>query len=118
MPIVFRQESYFHWAFGVLEPDWFGAIDVDSGKSWLFIPRLPQNYAIFMGKVPIPTDTMERYQTDGVKFIDEMVDTLKNCGDGVTLLLLKGKNTDSDKETLTAHFEGKLQHNTFSHKFI
>ena len=32
------------------EPDCFGALDVDSGKSMLFIPRLPEEYVVWMGK--------------------------------------------------------------------
>lgn len=36
--------------FGVKEPDFFGALDVDSGKSMLFIPRLPEEYVVWMGK--------------------------------------------------------------------
>lgn len=29
---LFRQESMFHWAFGVREPDFYGIIDVDTGQ--------------------------------------------------------------------------------------
>ena len=37
---VFRQESYFNWAFGVKEPEFLGAIDIDTGKTTLLMPRL------------------------------------------------------------------------------
>ena len=48
---TFRQESFFHWAFGVLEPDHYGAVDVNTGRSILFIPRLPEDYATVMGHI-------------------------------------------------------------------
>jgi Xaa-Pro dipeptidase len=30
--VLFRQESHFHWTFGVREPDFFGSVDVDTGR--------------------------------------------------------------------------------------
>ena len=65
---IFRQESYFHWCFGVLEPDYYGAIDVDSGRSVLYQPRLDENYAIIMGHIPTPEELQERYRVDDVKY--------------------------------------------------
>ncbi|CAM9599642.1 unnamed protein product, partial [Hapterophycus canaliculatus] len=51
---VFRQESTFHYLFGVKEPDCLGTIDLETGKATLFIPRLPADYAIWMGNILPP----------------------------------------------------------------
>lgn len=51
---LFRQESNFHYLFGVREPGCFGTIDVPSGRSTLFIPRLPAVYATWMGEIKAP----------------------------------------------------------------
>lgn len=48
--ILYPQESYFHWTFGVLESDCFGAVEIDTARAILFFPRLPPEYAIWMGK--------------------------------------------------------------------
>nr|KAF6411272.1 peptidase D [Rousettus aegyptiacus] len=48
--VIFRQESFFHWAFGVTEPGCYGVIDIATGKSTLFVPRLPASYATWMGR--------------------------------------------------------------------
>ena len=57
---IFKQEAYFQWAFGVLEPDYYGAIDVTTGKSILFIPRLPERYIVVMGHIHTTEETKER----------------------------------------------------------
>ena len=59
---VFRQESYFHWAFGVLEPDYYGAIEVSTGRSILYVPKLDEDYAIIMGHIPTLEETREKYR--------------------------------------------------------
>lgn len=69
---LFRQESYFHWAFGVEEPDFYGAINVADGKSFLFAPRLPSEYAIWMGKLHSLEHFKERYGVDEAYYSDEV----------------------------------------------
>lgn len=39
---VMRQESFFSYLFGVTEADCYAAIEVPSGKTTLFVPRLPK----------------------------------------------------------------------------
>lgn len=45
------------WAFGVLEADCFGAIEVDTGRTHLFVPLFPPSYEVWMG----PSRTLEAY---------------------------------------------------------
>lgn len=49
-PLI-RQESYFQYLFGVKEPDCYGAVSLSTGKSHLFVPRLPRAYQVWMGRV-------------------------------------------------------------------
>lgn len=100
----FRQESYFHWAFGVLEADWYGSIEVGSGRATLYCPRLPEAYNVIMGRI-IPTeDFKQRYCVDNVQYVDEMGAHFKQLNPSV-LLKLVGVNSDSGLLALGARHD-------------
>jgi len=101
----FRQESFFHWLFATLEPDCYAALDVDSGKATLFIPRLHESYIIWSGQIQPPVFFRDRYKLDTSFHVDEMTDVLKKAKPTV-LLTLKGLNTDSKCYTKEASFDG------------
>ncbi|XP_026875585.2 xaa-Pro dipeptidase isoform X2 [Electrophorus electricus] len=102
---VFRQESFFHWTFGVTEADCYGALDVDSGRSLLFVPKLPESYATWMGKIHPREHFKEKYAVDEVHYTCDIADVLTNLGPSV-LLTLRGLNTDSGSICREASFEG------------
>ncbi|XP_005091896.1 xaa-Pro dipeptidase [Aplysia californica] len=102
---LFRQESYFHWTFGVEEPDFYGAVEVDTGRSILFPPNLPDAYAVWMGRLLTRDDFKRLYAVDEVVFSDKMAEALKEKSPSV-LLTLYGLNTDSGKYSREAVFEG------------
>uniref|UniRef100_A0A8D0GNR3 Xaa-Pro dipeptidase n=1 Tax=Sphenodon punctatus TaxID=8508 RepID=A0A8D0GNR3_SPHPU len=108
--IIFRQESYFHWTFGVTEADCYGAIDVDTGKSILFFPKLPESYAVWMGKIHPPEYFRKKYAVDEVHYSDEISSVLASKKPSV-LLTLRGVNTDSGNVSREASFEGISQFN-------
>jgi len=101
---VFRQESYFHYLFGVQEPDFSGAIYVKSGKTVLFAPRLPADFATIMGRVPTVKDIRGVYEVDEVMFGDQVEEVLQEfCGstkssDTNKVLVMRGTNSDSGNE--------------------
>jgi len=101
----FKQEGYFHWTFGALEPDCYGALDVANGRSALFVPKLPQEYAVWMGEIESKEKCRERYGVDDVHYVQDMADALKAMGQP-TLLTLHGANTDSGKTARAAAFDG------------
>ena len=72
----FRQESFFHWAFGVLEPDWVGGLNVGTGKSYLFAPAPKPNDAVFSGSMKTPEDYKWRYGVDEVLHVEDLVELL------------------------------------------
>lgn len=112
--VLFRQESFFHWTFGVEEPDCFGAVDVNSNRSVLFVPRLSEEYAVWMGKLHTTDDFKRKYMVDEVHYTDEIPEVLKALKIEV-ILLLSGLNSDSGKKSRPAAFDGisefKVDHN-------
>uniref|UniRef100_A0A8B9KDI2 Xaa-Pro dipeptidase n=1 Tax=Astyanax mexicanus TaxID=7994 RepID=A0A8B9KDI2_ASTMX len=96
--ILFRQESFFHWTFGVTEADCYGAVDVDTGKSLLFVPKLPESYATWMGEIYPKEHFKEKYAVDEVHYTSDIADVLTKMKPSV-LLTLRGLNTDSGSTT-------------------
>jgi Xaa-Pro dipeptidase len=103
--LPFLQESFFQYLFGVREPGLSGAVDVASGRAMLFIPRLSQEYAWWMGRIQPPGWFQERYEVDAVHYVDEMAAVLQRLGPE-RLLLLDGINSDSGRRAQPARFEG------------
>ncbi|XP_047057578.1 xaa-Pro dipeptidase-like [Lolium rigidum] len=107
---LFRQESYFAYLFGVREPGFYGAVDIASGQSILFAPRLPPAYAVWMGQIKPSSYFKDMYKVDKAFYVDELAQVLQNQFSderGKPLLfLLHGKSTDSGNYSKPASFEG------------
>ena len=102
---LFRQESFFHWAFGVREPDCFGSVDVDTGRAVVYVPRLPESYAVWMGAIKTPDEWRAEYGVDAVRYVDELAAAL-TAADPSVLYVLAGQNTDSRAFAKPATFAG------------
>mmetsp|Transcript_25135 Transcript_25135/g.41548 ORF Transcript_25135/g.41548 Transcript_25135/m.41548 type:complete len:515 (-) Transcript_25135:490-2034(-) len=102
---VFRQQSTFQYLFGVREPDCFGVIEVPTGRTTLYVPRLPESYAIWMGKIQPPSHFQEYYQVDRCLHVDEMAADIAALSPSV-IHTTKGLNTDSGAYAEEAAFEG------------
>ena len=76
---IMRQESFFAHLFGVMESGCYAVIDGATGRSTLFIPRLPAEYVIWMGAIAPPESFTQKY---GVKKMAE-----QKLGDFVICLI-------------------------------
>lgn len=61
------------WTFGTIEEGCYGAVDVTTGDAYLFIPRLPESYAVWMGPLHTPTDFSKKYDIPNVYYVDEVI---------------------------------------------
>ncbi|CAA3022205.1 xaa-Pro dipeptidase [Olea europaea subsp. europaea] len=83
--------------------------DIASGESILFAPRLPDEYAVWLGEIKPLSYFKERYMISAVHYTDEITKVLHQQyqGSGKPLLyLLHGLNTDSNNYSKPADFEG------------
>eukprot|EP00435_Cladocopium_sp_Y103_P045623 s168_g13.t1 len=106
---IFRQESTFHYLFGVREPGYLGCIDVESGNATIFAPRLPQEYELWMGKILDADDIQEHYGVEEVVYVDEMASWFEGRAPSA-VYVQRGRNSDSGTEVQPASFEGLDQY--------
>ena len=92
---VFRQDSFFHWAFGVRDADIYGAIDIATGESTLFIPKFPDAYVIWFGEIRTQEHYLKDYSVDHVFFEDDIAAWFLERKDLGPVFRLKGVNSDS-----------------------
>lgn len=102
---IFKQESYFRWTFGVVEPGCYGAINIYNTKSTLFIPKYPTEHSIWIGPIPTKEDYKKKYYVDEVEYVDDISEYFSKKKPSC-ILTLKGVNSDSDLPSLEASFEG------------
>ncbi|VDK42756.1 unnamed protein product [Taenia asiatica] len=107
---VFRQESYFHWAFGGQEPYWYGAIEVATQRSVLFVPQVSDNDATFMGEIPSLNEIKTRYGVDETYYTRDVLFWMLYCFiqlfNRSNLIVQHGLNSDSGENTVEALFDG------------
>jgi Xaa-Pro aminopeptidase len=77
------QEPYFQWMFGVKEPAFYGVVQVSTAKALLFMPRLPEEFAVWMGRLHGTDDVKKMYSVDEVHYVDDVSNTVHSpqfCG--------------------------------------
>lgn len=82
------QESYFTWCFGVTEEGCFGGIDVQTGESYLFFPRYPAEYAVWMGPLTTLTEFKTKYGVKHTYYVDQLDQVLQELKRGIILTLV------------------------------
>lgn len=102
---LFRQESYFMWAFGITDPGCFGVIEIDSGIVHIFVPKFPAEYGVWMGRILEKHEWGVKYAIENVHFVDDMNKVITDLKPS-TILTLKGTNTDSGLCAKEASFDG------------
>ena len=101
----FRQDSYLEYLFGYEVQDCYAAMLAASGLSILFVNRMPEAYAVFMGPQPSFEFIKGAAGVDEVYFSDQINEVF--AAKGVkTVHVLQGVNSDSGLPMNTATFEG------------
>jgi hypothetical protein len=76
---LFRQESYFAYLTGVVEPDCWATIELPSGRSTLFVPRLDDEYAVWMGELRAASEFGAQYRFEDARYVDELQEAVQTA---------------------------------------
>ncbi|CAD7924609.1 unnamed protein product [Amoebophrya sp. A120] len=99
----FRQEANFQYLFGAKEPGLWGGIDIDSGKGYLFIPKLDEIYATWLGPIRTKEHFKNYYEVEDVLYLDseELKAFMHKHTRGIVTPI--GTNLDSGSRSFNEH---------------
>ncbi len=63
----FRQDSWFNYLFGVKEPEFYAILSISTGKTTLFMQKLPIEYLVWCGEIFPPEHFKKMYGVDDGK---------------------------------------------------
>jgi Xaa-Pro aminopeptidase len=73
----YRQSSDFLWLTGVEEPRCTLVLDGRSGTETLFVPKLTESHAVWLGHIPTPAEARSAYGVRDVRYDDEFEATFR-----------------------------------------
>ena len=95
------QEAFFYYVFGVAEMDCYGAVNFETEKSTLFIPRNDEFLKIWMTVMDKEAYQKKYPLIDNVEYIDTMEEYF-NASKPETVFVNLGVNSDSGLTTMIA----------------
>ncbi len=69
--VVFRQEAMFMYCTGCVEPGYTCLVNLETKEMTLFMPRLPAEYAVWMGHIETPEEKKAKFNADKVYYVDQ-----------------------------------------------
>lgn len=84
----------------------YGVVDVNSGKTTLFVPKLPDEYRIWCGAIYPPEHFRLSYAVDEVVYTEDISTWIHEKLSGHKLHVMNGVNSDSGLTAKAARFEG------------
>jgi Xaa-Pro dipeptidase len=105
--VLFKPDSWFSYLFGTRESEFYGAVEISTGKATLFIPKLPEEYKVWCGSVIPPEEFRDIYDVDDVQFDETITHWLEEkLQAGAQIHLISGLNTDSGATAKPAKVPG------------
>jgi len=89
----FDQEANFWYLFGVEDPDLYGIIEIDTGRSVLFSPHLPKELSMWM-TLHDKDYFKSNYDLDECLYTDDLEDYFKKLNPGM-IYFFHGVDSDS-----------------------
>ena len=75
----FRQDSTFIYFFGINHPDYYGIIDIDNNKDYIFADDIDIDDIIWTGKLPTVKDYASQVGVENTKPVEKINETVQNA---------------------------------------